>query len=145
MFETIVVGTDGSTTARRAVGTAIELARTYGARLHVVTAYRLPSPMLAATPDAMPYAAYAADDVKESVEEILREASADASANGVDVTTHASPRAAAQAILEVAERERANLIVLGSRGMTGVRRVLGSVPNDVSHHAPCSVLIAQTT
>ncbi len=52
----------------------------------------------------------------------------------------------ADAILKVAEDVEADLIVVGNKGMTGARRfLLGSVPNKVSHHAPCSVFIARTT
>lgn len=52
----------------------------------------------------------------------------------------------ADAILDVAEDSKADLIVVGNKGMTGAKRyLLGSVPNKVSHHAPCSVFIARTT
>ena len=48
--------------------------------------------------------------------------------------------------LDVAEEQGAELIVVGNKGMTGAKRfLLGSVPNKVSHHAPCSVLIVRTT
>jgi len=53
---------------------------------------------------------------------------------------------AADAILDIAEEQRSELIVVGNKGMTGAKRfLLGSVPNKVSHHAPCSVLIVRTT
>jgi nucleotide-binding universal stress UspA family protein len=48
------------------------------------------------------------------------------------------------AVCEVASTVDADLIVIGNRGMTGARRVLGSVPNSVAHHASCSVLIVET-
>ena len=52
----------------------------------------------------------------------------------------------ADAILDVAEEREADLIVVGNKGMTGAKRfLLGSVPNQVSHHAPCSVMIIRTT
>ena len=47
--------------------------------------------------------------------------------------------------MAVAVEEGADLIVVGSKGMQGARRVLGSVPNKISHHAPCDVLIVNTT
>jgi nucleotide-binding universal stress UspA family protein len=63
-----------------------------------------------------------------------------------DVQTHASEGDPADAILDVAEEIKADLIVVGNKGMTGARRfLLGSVPNNVSHHAPCSVIIVKTT
>ena len=62
------------------------------------------------------------------------------------VETFARQGDAADAILDVAEEQRSDLIVVGNRGMTGAKRfLLGSVPNKVSHHAPCSVLIIRTT
>ena len=65
---------------------------------------------------------------------------------GIDVETHAREGDPADAILDVAEEEGADLIVVGNKGMTGAKRfLLGSVPNKVSHHAPCSVLIIRTT
>ena len=60
--------------------------------------------------------------------------------------THAIEGEPAEAILDAAEKTEADLIVVGNKGMTGARRfLLGSVPNNVSHHAPCSVLIVRTT
>jgi nucleotide-binding universal stress UspA family protein len=62
------------------------------------------------------------------------------------VETFARQGDAADAILDVAEEQRSELIVVGNKGMTGAKRfLLGSVPNKVSHHAPCSVLIVRTT
>ncbi len=62
------------------------------------------------------------------------------------MSTHAREGDPADAILEVAEQTDADLIVVGNKGMTGARRfLLGSVPNKISHHAPCSVYIVRTT
>jgi nucleotide-binding universal stress UspA family protein len=61
------------------------------------------------------------------------------------VTTHESTSAPADAICEIAVQVKADLIVVGNKGMTGMRRVLGSVPNAVAHQAPCAVLIAFTS
>ena len=64
----------------------------------------------------------------------------------MDVTTFAREGDPADAILDVAEERDAGLIVVGNKGMTGAKRfLLGSVPNKVSHHAPCSVMIIRTT
>ena len=62
----------------------------------------------------------------------------------VDVKSHTLTGDPADALLEIAEREGADLIVVGNRGMHGVSRVLGSVPNKVSHRAQCHVLIVAT-
>ena len=65
---------------------------------------------------------------------------------GVAVSTYARQGDPADAILDVAEEQHADLIVVGNKGMTGAKRfLLGSVPNKVSHHAPCTVMIIRTT
>ncbi len=77
---------------------------------------------------------------------ILAEAEREVSEAGVKVHTFARQGEPADAILDVAEEQGADLIVVGNKGMTGAKRfLLGSVPNKVSHHAPCSVLIVRTT
>ena len=76
----------------------------------------------------------------------LAEAEQSVEGAGVRVSTFAREGDAADAILDVAEERGADLIVVGNKGMTGAKRfVLGSVPNKISHHAPCSVLIVRTT
>ena len=77
---------------------------------------------------------------------MLDDAAAKARAEGIEVQTHPVEADPADAILNVAEKVDADLIVVGNKGMTGARRyLLGSVPNNVSHHAPCSVIIVRTT
>jgi nucleotide-binding universal stress UspA family protein len=83
---------------------------------------------------------------REDVDASLREASAQAQEAGVEAETYARQGDPADAILDVAEERGADLIVVGNKGMTGAKRfLLGSVPNKVSHHAPCSVLIIRTS
>ena len=83
---------------------------------------------------------------REDVDATLTDAKAVAEEAGVKVQEHARQGDPADAILDVAEEQGANLIVVGNRGMTGAKRfLLGSVPNKVSHHAPCSVMIIRTT
>ena len=83
---------------------------------------------------------------REDVNLVLETAVADAKDAGVEVQTHPVEGDPAEAILKVAEQTKADLIVVGNKGMTGARRfLLGSVPNNVSHHAPCSVIIIRTT
>ena len=83
----------------------------------------------------------------DDVMALLEAAQVEARAAGVeDVETFARQGDAADAIVDVAEEQRSDLIVVGNKGMTGAKRfLLGSVPNKVSHHAPCSVLIVRTT
>ena len=83
---------------------------------------------------------------REDVDATLQSAVEIAREGGVDAQTFARQGDPADAILDVAEEQSADLIVVGNKGMTGAKRfLLGSVPNQVSHHAPCSVLIIRTT
>jgi len=147
VFKRIVVGTDGSETAAQAVRQAIELARLSGAQLSIVSAY---SPVSGRRVQGEQSEAPA--DVqyeigpREDVNLVLDAAAAEAKGAGIEVTTHPIEGDPADAILNVAEETKADLIVVGNKGMTGARRyLLGSVPNNVSHHAPCSVIIVRTT
>jgi nucleotide-binding universal stress UspA family protein len=143
MIKTIVVGTDGSETAARAVREAIELAQRLGAMLHVVSAYRPVSGVRAAGPD--PERAGAAASPTVEVDAMLARAAGEAHAAGVKAEYYARKSDPAEAILDVADEQQADLIVVGNRGMHGTRRyLLGSVPDKVSHHAECSVLIVRT-
>jgi nucleotide-binding universal stress UspA family protein len=147
MFRSIVVGTDGSATAGEAVREAIELAKAIGASLQVVSAYEpVSSQRLREEARQAPEDLQWMVNPREDVEATLREAAERIQAAGVGVTTYAREGDPADAILDVAEERGADLIVVGNKGMTGAKRfLLGSVPNKVSHHAPCSVLIVRTT
>jgi nucleotide-binding universal stress UspA family protein len=147
LFGSMVVGTDGSETAGEAVRQAAELAGAIGAKVHLVSAYEpVPEGRLREerqeVPDDLQWMVNPRQDVNETLEtaaERLRE-------SGVEVETHAREGDPADAILDVAEEQAADVIVVGNKGMTGAKRfLLGSVPNKVSHHAPCSVMIIRTT
>lgn len=144
MGEAIVVGTDGSETAKEAVKEAIRLAKAFDAEVHLVSAYKpLHGAHVAGAPAG---AAQVWQPLPDSrVEAILQEAAAAVRLRDVAVKTHTSEDEPADALLSVASEVGANLIVVGNRGMQGARRVLGSVPNKVAHHAPCNVLIVATT
>jgi nucleotide-binding universal stress UspA family protein len=148
LFASIVVGTDGSDMATTAVRYAIDLARELGARLHIVSAYEPVSDQrLRNERIEVPKDLQWMINPHEDVLAMLDRARAEAQLAGVEqVETFARQGDAADAILDVAEEQRSDLIVVGNRGMTGAKRfLLGSVPNKVSHHAPCSVLIVRTT
>lgn len=147
MFERIVVGTDGSETAGEAVRQAIEIAKATGAKLDVISAYEpVPQSRLREESGEVPGDVAYAVGPREDVNVVLEGASGPAKAAGVEVNTHAREGDPADAILDLAEETKADLIVVGNKGMTGARRfLLGSVPNKISHHAPCSVYIARTT
>ena len=147
MFRAIVVGTDGSTTANEAVRRARALAEAFAADLHVVNAYKPPALVMASTaepglgPSAIiEWEAAASEDSRRLLDGVADELIG----VGASVTTHAVAAHPAAAILSVAQTVGADLIVVGNRGMQGTRRVLGSVPNHISHHAPCDVLVVDS-
>jgi nucleotide-binding universal stress UspA family protein len=123
VYKKVLIATDGSPTAAQAAEVGIEVARATGAEaliLHV-------------------------GDAKTG-KKVLAQAERAFASSGVPIATLTVAGDPADMILEVAEREGVDLIVVGNKGMTGAKRfLLGSVPNQVSHHAPCNVLIVKTT
>jgi nucleotide-binding universal stress UspA family protein len=147
MFKLIVVGTDGSDTAAQAVRQAVDLAKSVGAGLELVSAYEpVPAQRLSEERRQAPEDIQWAINPREDVETTLEGAASVAREAGVPVNVYARQGDPADAIVDVAEEREADLIIVGNKGMTGARRfLLGSVPNKISHHAPCSVLIVRTT
>ena len=147
MFKTIVVGTDGSETASKAVAEAVGLAKAVGAKVLVVSAYEpVSDARLREEGRQVPADMQWMVNPREDVDSTLQDAAGGAEDAGVEIETFARQGDPADAILDVAEEQGADLIVVGNKGMTGAKRfLLGSVPNKVSHHAPCSVLIIRTT
>jgi nucleotide-binding universal stress UspA family protein len=147
MFQSIVVGTDGSPTAGEAVRGAIALAKELDATIELVSAYEpVSNQRLREEARQVPEDVQWMVNPREDVDATLRQAAEQAEGAGVSVNTYAREGDPADAILDVAEERGADLIVVGNKGMTGAKRfLLGSVPNKVSHHAPCSVLIIRTT
>ena len=128
MFKRIVVGLGKSKTGQLAAERAAVLATALGATLHVVTAFK-------------PGQKDSAPDRPEA-ERLLSSFTA---GKLCAVATDALPGDPVRAILQVAEESGADLIVVGNKGMRGAGRLLGSVPNSVTHKAPCSVLVVKTT
>jgi nucleotide-binding universal stress UspA family protein len=147
VFASMVVGTDGSGTASEAVRQATELAMQLSAKVHLVSAYEpVPEGRLREERDQVPDDLQWMVNPREDVNETLTQAAQVLQAKGIEVEIHAREGDPADAILDVAEETNADLIVVGNKGMTGAKRfLLGSVPNKVSHHAPCSVMIIRTT
>ena len=157
MARSIVVGTDGSEPAEEAVRQATDLASREGARLHLVTAYHDPQIVQETTiwtndPKGVIDTGRTEGggthtetvDLREVAESVLKRAAGDALSKGVEVETHAREGHPAEVIIDVANQEHADLIVVGSRGLTGIRRyLLGSVSSKVSEHAPCNVMIVR--
>lgn len=141
MYQRIVVGSDGSERSSAAVEHAADLARLCGAKLHLVQGCG--SPIIVSSLHGE-VAGFDPKLVVDASVEALTPVCDDLKATGLDIELHVLPEGGADALLDVASQVDADLIVVGSRGMTGVRRVLGSIPNTVAHHAPCAVLITQT-
>jgi nucleotide-binding universal stress UspA family protein len=145
MFSSIVVGIDGSDTAREAVRQATLLAASVGARIELVSAYEPVSDVRLREALPVPRDLHWIINPREDVEATLAEAAGEIRAAGVMVEVFARQGDPADAILDVAEERGSDLVVVGNKGMTGAKRfLLGSVPNKISHHAPCSVLIIRT-
>lgn len=147
MFSRIVVGTDGSETAEEAVRQAVDLAKIAGSQVSIVSAYEpVSNRQLEEERREAPADVQHEIGPREDVNLTLEAAAAVAKKEGVEVQTLAREGDPADAILDAAGEVKADLIVVGNKGMTGARRfVLGSVPNKVSHHAPCSVIIVRTS
>jgi nucleotide-binding universal stress UspA family protein len=144
MIETITVGTDGSDTASKAVEFALDLAEKFGARVVVASSYqpvsegRLRKEQREA-PDDIQWSINPMQDVEAA----LRAVEQIAQARGLKTTSEAREGDPADVLCDIAEAHGSDLLVVGNKGMQ--RRVLGSVPNSVSHKAPCSVVIVKTT
>lgn len=144
MDDSIVVGTDGSETAKQAVAEAVRMAKALGAPLHVVSAFEpLRGAHVTGAPDGA--AKVWAPLPDDAVESILSQAVTGVRLAGVEATPHAIRKDPADALIDVADQVGATMIVVGSKGMHGARRLaLGNVPNKVSHRARCNVLIVAT-
>jgi nucleotide-binding universal stress UspA family protein len=139
MFETVVVGADGSPTALEAVRAAIEIVKLSGGQLHIVTAYK-PQHLTGMAEYELPKSL----DTGDLAESLLDDLASRARLAGVVAEIHAGSGDPAEVICGIAKKVSADVVVVGNKGMTGVRRVIGSVPNSVAHGAPCSVLIVST-
>jgi nucleotide-binding universal stress UspA family protein len=134
----IVVGTDGSATATQAVLRAIQLATAFDQPLHIVHA----SPPQNIADKDLP----AEFRGTVLVDNVLEDVGARARAAGATVEVHTVHGDAAEAILDVAEKVGADLIVIGNKGIGSAKRfVLGNVPSKVVHHSPCSTHVVHTT
>ena len=144
MIKVVAVGTDGSGTAAKAVETAVEFAERFEAKLMILTAYRS-----GGGPDQREAQREAPDDVqwrnnpRSEAETVLREAGRQAEERGLEWASDSAEGDADRVLVDLAERSGADVLVVGNKGMG--RRLLGSVPNSVSHAASCDVYIVSTT
>jgi nucleotide-binding universal stress UspA family protein len=128
MFKKIVVGLGKSKSGQLAAERALALASQLGATLHLVTAFKAGQKDSAGS--------------REEAERLLKSFTA---GKVCAIVPDALPGDPVRAILQVATEVAADLIVVGNKGMRGAGRVLGSVPNTITHKAPCSVLVMKTT
>jgi len=141
-IDTILVPTDFSDDANKALETATDLAKLAGAKILVVHAYHVEIPL--ATPlggDSyrLPEGFY--EQLRSEATEQVDAVAADLRSKGIEASGIACQESASSAIVEQAARNSADLIVMGTRGLTGVKHVLlGSVAERVVRLAPCAVL-----
>ena len=144
MIQTITVGTDGSDTASKAVEFALDVAEKFGAKVVVASSYRpVGEDRLRQEQREAPQDIQWSINPTEDVDKALRSVEEMARERGLEVTSEARQGDPADVLCDIAEQHGADLLVVGNKGMH--RRVLGSVPNSVSHNAPCSVVIVKTT
>jgi nucleotide-binding universal stress UspA family protein len=144
MFKTLVVGTDGSPTADKAVEAAAELARSWGSELHIVTAFRPPRSGMGSAAGGELVDSGAGRALAEEAALAVGQAAIESFGDGIAAEAHGAQGNADDVILATAAEVGADLIVVGSKGMQGARRYLGSVPNSVAHGADCAVLVVKT-
>jgi nucleotide-binding universal stress UspA family protein len=147
MTKLILVGTDGSETAAVAVSEAANLAANLNAKLLIISAFpNVTITKLGEQARNMPAPKHWRSDPRAQTEEVLAKAVNSLSQGDMSVETVAEEGDPADAIIRVAEERKADIVVLGNKGMAGIQRfLLGSVPSRVAHHAPCSVFIVRTT
>ena len=141
MISTVAVGTDGSATAEKAVSEAAEIARRFGAKLVLLSAYQdsRGSPPGQSQDIELQWASSSSARVRS----ILERSEEDVSRSGIECETRVDEGDPAEVLVRLAAECGADLLVLGNKGMR--RRMLGSVPNTVAHKADCSVLVVKTT
>ncbi|HYW00559.1 MAG TPA: universal stress protein [Candidatus Acidoferrum sp.] len=142
-FGRILVGADGSENSKKAVGIAVSLAKRCGAELTVVHVITRPAYPIAGNEgiDASDYFAEVRKESKEWMDDAVRLAES----NGVKASGQVlESDSILKAILDYAAKDRVDLIVLGTRGLSNFKRLLiGSVSSGVVNHAECSVLVVR--
>jgi nucleotide-binding universal stress UspA family protein len=139
MISTVAVGTDGSQRANGAVRAAAEIAQRFDAKLVLLSVF---DDSAAGAPHEDVELEWAKSPATR-VRTILERLAADLARSGIRCETKAAAGDPAKVLVELADDCRADLLVIGNKGMN--RRVLGSVPNSVTHRANCSVLVVKTS
>jgi nucleotide-binding universal stress UspA family protein len=141
MISTVAVGTDGSATATEAVRVAVEMARRFGAKLVLVSAFQ-DSGNARSDRTASVEVQWAVSPAAR-VKEILARTEEELGREGIECSSLVDEGNPADVLVRLAEECGADVLVIGNKGIR--RRVLGSVPNSVTHSAPCSVFVVKTT
>jgi nucleotide-binding universal stress UspA family protein len=144
MISTVAVGTDGSDTAAKAVEFALDLASRYEAKIVFLSAYKpVSDSQLKREQRDAPEDVQWQINPAEEVEPALRDAGDLAEERGLKWDCEAREGDPSKVLVDLADKYDADILVMGNKGMQ--RKVLGSVPNSVSHRASCHVLIVKTT
>lgn len=142
MLSTVAVGTDGSATASKALEAAVEIARRFDAKLVVLSAFQGSDDRPRGVNTGSAELQWEFDN-DARVREMLSRTEQELRERKIDCTTLVDEGDPAEVLVRLAEECEADLLVIGNRGMQ--RRVLGSVPNTVTHKATCSVYVVKTT
>ena len=138
-IDKILVAVDFSEYADSVLDVAVEFAKQLSAELHLVHAFDVRIPLVTPYEVAIPTAFI--EEAREAAASKLGALIRKVADDGVTATSHLSEVPAASAIVDLAEDLGADLIIMGTRGHTGLKHVLlGSVAERTLRHAPCSVL-----
>lgn len=138
-WKTIVLATDGSKYSAAAAERAIAFAKSYGGELKVLSVVDVPAEFYAEAPQAV-------EDLVRKAKGFVADVKKQAEAAGVPTETFVGEAEAYQAVNNLAQEQKADMIVLGSHGRTGLRRLLmGSVTEAVIGHASCPVLVVKSS
>jgi len=136
-FQRVLVATDGSKHCRTAVERAIDFAGSYGGDISVVSIVDVPAEFYAEAPKVV-------EDLAHKAQGYVGDVKKQAEASGVKAETFVREGEAYQAITELAKARDVNIIVMGSHGRTGLKRLLmGSVAEKVIGYSPCPVLVTR--
>jgi len=137
-WKKIVLATDGSKHSAKAMERAISFAKSYGGELRVISVVDVPTEFYAEAPQAV-------DDLVRKAKGYVADVKKQAEAEGVKAETFVGEAEADEAITNLAKEQNADMIIIGSHGRTGLRRLLmGSVAEKVIGYAPCPVLVVKT-
>jgi len=138
-FSKILVPIDFSSHSAKALELAMALAKTFGGRILLLHAYHLPP--LVGMPDEIVIPPDFWTGVRDAAARKLDKSAQKVKAAGIAVETHLVEFAPSDAIVETAKKTKADLIVMGTRGLTGLKHaLLGSVAERTLRLAPCPVL-----